>query len=453
MDNQQGHFSFRRHTPFISSFWQQLGGPLFVAGFIVLWLVLWGGLSVERLLSLSRERNIKLRETGEQLAKARDNAMRANEAKSEFLARMSHELRTPLNAILGFAQLMEFSKDGLSQDHQEGVDYILSSGKHLLQLVDEVLDIAKVDAGVVLPCIDAVPLKTILDSVVLWIKPLADEKRLRLHCSAGNEVLVRADTQRLKQVLINLLSNAVKYNHDGGEIRIELNYPRSGVVRINVTDTGFGIKDVDQSRVSEPFQRIAKNAAHIQGTGIGLTITKKLILAMGGTIGLQSEYGKGSTFWFELEQIVDGSLGPPGSVTDQQPAVSADAAIMMVGDKKILYIEDNPASARLMEKMIQHIPNCQFILAVNGMQGIQAAQLDPPDLILMDINLPDMDGYQALDVLRRNEGTRNIPVAAVSANAMQADIERAMTMGFFAYLTKPIELEKLRELINGVVQS
>lgn len=387
----------------------------------------------------------------EQLILAKQEAEMANNAKTEFLSSMSHELRTPLNAILGFGELLKRSSKNLDADDQESLDYILSSGKHLLGLINEVLDLAKVDAGKADVFIEDVNVSEVLEKCVQLIKPLTLQSNIAILGNWQNIHWVRADTTRLSQVLLNLLMNAVKYNRVAGKIEIDVQSLEGGRIRISVADTGIGIKLEDQSRVYEPFHRLNNIKKFTSGTGIGLNITKKLIELMGGTINFTSEQMKGSVFWIELPK------GKPVTVTSLNQATELKQDVMAsIPDKgvarKILYVEDDQDNLILMERVINKLSNNELVSATTAEKGLELAVSHQPDLIICDINLPGMDGFEALKELRKNSETKHIPVFALSASAMPEQVTKGYEAGFSAYLTKPIQISALLSAIEGVQQ-
>lgn len=389
----------------------------------------------------------------DQILRAKEEAEAANRAKSDFLSSMSHELRTPLNAILGFSQLLQTDPEyPLASDQNESVQHILKGGRHLLTLIDEVLDLAKIEEGSVGLSIEDVEVAPILLDCLETLQPLADEAgiKIRGETHEAPSICVRADRTRLKQVLINLLSNAIKYNTSGGSVIISYG-PNVGPtgLRINITDTGPGIKENQRKQVFQPFDRLGREAGDTEGTGIGLTITKRLIEVMGGSIDFESEVGKGSTFWIELPMTVaaDRNSVSDGSIdTELGPANTVASG----GAKTVLYVEDNPANLRLMERIIGRLPAYTLISTHTAELGLDLARQHQPSIIILDINLPDMSGLEALAHLHKSPETKDIPVIALSANAMPGQVQKGLEGGFRYYLTKPINISELVEALTVV---
>ena len=385
-----------------------------------------------------------------ELRKARKEAEDANLAKSEFLSRMSHELRTPMNSILGFAQLMEMGD--LPFIYKKGVNHILRSGKHLLDLINEVLDISRIEAGRLSFSLEPVQLQSVILEILDTVQPQADKRNLTLELidSPTNQLFVRSDNQRLKQVLLNLLNNAIKYNTVGGSVIInteirEKDDSEFTVVRISISDTGIGIKPEDISKLFNPFERIGAEKTETEGTGLGLMVVKKLMEAMGGNVGIESIAGKGSTFWIEMRQVESQKTIFEQSITE---ILSEEPGPVYAGT--ILYIEDNISNAELFEEIVLiHRPAIRLVANRFGKQAVKLAIDYDADLILLDLDLPDIHGSEVLFNLQTDPLTKDIPVVIVSANAMPKQIEHLLASGAREYLTKPIEVKGLIRIIDN----
>lgn len=378
------------------------------------------------------------------LIESREEAERANAAKSEFLSRMSHELRTPLNAILGFGQLLETDPaQPLTATQLDNVREIRHAGDHLLDMVNEVLDLSRIESGRLEVNLEPVSVVSVIHACQAQIKPLAAQRGIDVALDLDAPCTVQADRKRLKEILLNLLSNAVKYNREGGSIRVACVAVHGGRLRISVRDSGHGIAPEALPRLFRPFERLESAYDGIEGTGIGLALSKKLVEAMHGEIGVDSVPGEGSTFWFELPLATGIEAF---AVPDAIPAVAAVASGN--GRRKVLYIEDNPANLRLVRKILSIRKDIELLDTGTAEAGLEIAANQRPDLILLDLNLPGMDGFEALRRLRDDPVTCAIPVIAVTANAMVRDIERGRAVGFSDYLTKPINVSHFLESID-----
>lgn len=393
------------------------------------------------------------RHSENELKDAMNRANAANLAKSEFLSSMSHELRTPMNAILGFGQMLDFNPlEPLSESQKECVSHILKGGQHLLDLINEILDLAKIEAGKVKLSIEDITPANIFDECQSLIMVMAEDHGITISISeaANSAPKVCADHTRFKQLMLNLMSNAVKYNQENGAISIDALQTADNMLRITVSDTGVGIPAHKQAELFKPFSRLGAETTDIEGTGIGLVVTKELVELMNGTVGVESEVGKGTTFWIELPMT-------PLDVADAKASVEEALAqtTKRLPDVKgtLLYVEDNPDNLRLMELIVKRIDGLTMISAHTGELGIELARAEQPDLIILDINLPGINGIETLKKLENLEDTKKIPVIALSAAATKRDIEKGKKAGFLNYLTKPIEVTDVVDAISEALQS
>ncbi|HVD91356.1 MAG TPA: ATP-binding protein [Vicinamibacterales bacterium] len=375
---------------------------------------------------------------------------RANLAKSDFLSSMSHEFRSPLNAILGFAQLMEIDETAISPAQKANIGQILHAGWYLLELISDILDLARIDSGKLSLSLEQVSLPEVMGDCQDMIEPECQTRRIRMiFCRFAGPCFVHADRTRLKQVIINLLSNALKYNRVGGSVTVECFTSTPARVRVSVRDTGAGLSAEKLAQLFEPFNRLGQETGEEEGTGIGLVVSKRLVELMGGAIGVESTVGVGSEFWIELDAAVAPAPGieGAGSTAARQPPAVAGSPL-----RTLLYVEDNPANLSLVEQLVARRPDMRLLSARNASLGLQIARESLPDVILMDINLRGLSGLDALKILRDDPPTAHIPVVGLSANAMPHDIKKGLEAGLFRYLTKPINVNEFMDTLNEALE-
>jgi signal transduction histidine kinase/ActR/RegA family two-component response regulator len=380
-----------------------------------------------------------------ELTTARDEAVQASQAKNTFLSSTSHELRTPLNSILGFTQLLQLSE--LSDEDSDSVERILGAGRHLLALINELIDIARIESGDLSLSVEPVSVRPLIEESSRLMAPIAAARSIRIIQQNLHPALaVFADRQRVAQVLVNLISNAVKYNHRGGSITISCREEGAGQGIITVSDTGPGLSPENIERIFIPFERLGAEQTAVEGTGIGLPLARALTEAMGGQLTASSVLGQGAAFTVSLPRAPDmvhvpaPSPGPASLAAG--PRAPAGAGI------SILYIEDNPANVEVVSRFLQSRPNARLMSEASGRAGLQCAARDLPDIILLDLHLPDLHGDQVLSELKAEPATAAIPVVVLSADASHGVVRRLLADGAMAYLTKPIELAELGELLD-----
>ena len=407
--------------------------------------------------------NTLARQQGE-LTASRDSALAATRAKDEFLSRTSHELRTPLSAIIGFGQLLQM--EDLSDDDRESVDHIVRAGRHLLSLINEVLDIAKIETGVVSLSVEPVQLADVVDEAVALVGAQAEEREITMAVAVPPDLAVHADRQRLEQIVLNLLTNAVKYNTHGGRVDVAAavvgpvaNEGTNGGaptassphdadrVRLSVTDTGPGIAADEIARLFEPFERFDAATRGIDGTGVGLALSKALTEAMSGEVGVQSTVGEGSTFWCEFDRA--DAAAPPAAPateragTDDRPPTK-DGSI-------VLYVEDDVANQHLISRVLRDRPEHLEVVA-EGRRALDFARRVRPAAVLLAVHLPDMHGYDVLTRLKADPATADIPVVIVSADATRHTREQLTRAGADRYLTKPVDVNELRDVLDRLAR-
>ena len=384
-----------------------------------------------------------------ELESAKAVAEKASRAKSDFLSSMSHELRTPLNAILGFAQLLEAGSPPPTAAQTVRLHQIIKAGWYLLELINEILDLAVIESGQLSLSREAVSLIDVMRECQAMIEPQAQQRGIQIDFLPFDHTwFANADRTRVKQVLINLLSNAIKYNRKLGTVKVACTTGMPDRLRISIKDSGEGLSAEKMAQLFQPFNRLGQETGGEEGTGIGLVVTKRLVELMGGTIGVESTVGVGSEFWIEL--VVD--VAPQLAASSTMPAELEPQANGNPALRTLLYVEDNPANLMLVEQIIESHTHVRMLSARDGNLGVQLARAHLPDVILMDINLPGINGIEALKVLRADPTTAHIPVIALSANAMPGDVAKGLAIGFFRYLTNPIKIDEFMKALDSALE-
>jgi CheY-like chemotaxis protein len=355
-------------------------------------------------------------------------------------------LRTPLNAILGFAQLLESGSPSPTPSQKRNIDQILKAGWYLLELINEILDLALIESGKLTLSQEPVSLAEVMLECRAMIEPQAQKRGIGMTFPRFEiPHMVKADRTRVKQVLINLLFNAIKYNKPAGKVAVECSLRSPDAIRISVQDIGVGLAPEQLAQLFQPFNRLGKETSREEGTGIGLVVTKRLVELMGGTIGADSVVGVGSTFWIDLSL----TTAPELAVQDAEHAALARPGLHDGTPRRtLLYVEDNPANLELVEQIIARRPELRLLSAADGDLGIEFARMHQPAVILMDINLPGISGIEAMKILRADPSTAHSPIIAISANAVPRDIEKGLEAGFFSYVTKPIKVGQFMDALD-----